>query len=69
MNDHEGRIICSMCAGVWILLGVELTHSASLYQLNDVLGGCRLVKATPKGFTDQRVGRCVVPTLASVDLC
>jgi hypothetical protein len=50
------------------LLGVELSHSVSLYQLNDVLEGCRSVEAIPEGFTDLRVGRCVVPTLASMDL-
>jgi hypothetical protein len=49
------------------LVGVELSHSVSLYQLNDVLEGCRSVEAIPEGFTDLRAGRCVVPTLASMD--
>jgi hypothetical protein len=51
------------------LLGKELARSASLYQLDGVLEGCRLVKVMPEGFTDQRVGRCVVPALASMHLC
>jgi hypothetical protein len=50
------------------LLGMELAHSVSLYQLNDVLEGCRPVEAIPEGFIDLRAGRCVVPTLASMDL-
>jgi hypothetical protein len=48
------------------LLGMEL---ACLYQLDDVLEGCRSVKSMVKGFTDQRVGRCMVPTLTSMDFC
>jgi hypothetical protein len=50
------------------LLGMELALILSLYQLDDVLEGCRLVKAMPKGFTDQCAGRCVVPTLSPMDL-
>jgi hypothetical protein len=45
------------------LLDVELTCLAGLYQLNDVLESYRPVKSVLKGFTDQRVGRCMVPTL------
>jgi hypothetical protein len=50
------------------LLGIKLACSASLYQLDDILEGCRPVKAMPKGFTDQRVRWCMVATLASMDL-
>jgi hypothetical protein len=35
------------------LLGVKLARHASLYPLDDVLEGCRLVKAVLEGFTDQ----------------
>jgi hypothetical protein len=38
------------------LLGIKLAHLASLYQLDGILQGCRLVKVMPKGFTDQRTG-------------
>jgi hypothetical protein len=48
---------------------MKLKHSASLYQLNGVLEGCRLVKVVPEGFTKQRVRRCMVPALTSMDLC
>jgi hypothetical protein len=48
-NNHEGGIICSIYAGVWIRL-------ASLYQLDGILKGCRLVEAMLKGFTDQCEG-------------
>jgi hypothetical protein len=51
------------------LLGVKLAHAVGLYQLDDVLGGCRLVKPMPKGFTDQCAGRRMILTLASMDLC
>jgi hypothetical protein len=51
------------------LLGVELARFASIYQLDGILEGCMSVKATLEGFTDQCVGRCVVPTLASMYLC
>jgi hypothetical protein len=49
------------------LLGVEMTHLAGLYQFNDVLQSCRPLKSVPKGFTDQRTGRCMVPTLTSMN--
>jgi hypothetical protein len=48
---------------------VELTRLAGLYQLNGVLESCRPVKSVSKGFTDQRVGRCMVPTLTSMNFC
>jgi hypothetical protein len=51
------------------LLDVELTCLADLYQLDDVLESCRPVKFMPKGFADQRAGRCVVPTLISMNFC
>jgi hypothetical protein len=47
---------------------MELACSGSLYQLNGVLEGCRPVKAMLEGFTDQRVGRSMVPALTSMDL-
>jgi hypothetical protein len=51
------------------LLSAELARSASLYQLNGVLEGCTLVEVVLKGFADHHAGRCVVPTLTSMDLC
>jgi hypothetical protein len=48
---------------------MELARFTSLYQLDGILEGCRPVEALLKGFADQRAGRCVVPTLASVNLC
>jgi hypothetical protein len=54
-NGHEGGIICSICAGVWIHLAWNY-HVSSLYQLDDILQGCRPVEVMTKGFTDQRVG-------------
>jgi hypothetical protein len=48
---------------------MKLACVTGLYQLDGVLEGCRPVKSVPKGFTDQRVERCVIPTLASMDLC
>jgi hypothetical protein len=48
---------------------MELTCLAGLYQLDDILESCRPVKSMLKGFTDQRVGRCMVPTLTSMDFC
>jgi hypothetical protein len=51
------------------LLGVELTCLTGLYQLNDVLESYRPVKSVPKGFTDQRARRCMVPTLTSMNFC
>jgi hypothetical protein len=50
------------------LLGVKLTRPAVPYQFDGILEGCRPVKSVPKGFTDQRVGRCMVPALASMDI-
>jgi hypothetical protein len=50
------------------LLGVKLARPVGLYQLNDILEGCRLVKAVLKGLTNHRAGRHVIPTLASMDL-
>jgi hypothetical protein len=47
---------------------MELACPASLYQLDGVLEGYRPVKSMMKGFTDQRVGRCLVLTLTSMDL-
>jgi hypothetical protein len=49
------------------LLGVELTRLAGLYQLDGVLESCRPVKSVLKGFTNQRAGRYVVPTLTSMN--
>jgi hypothetical protein len=51
------------------LLGVKLTCPAAPYQFDGVLEGCRPVKSVPKGFADQRAGRCVVPALTSMDIC
>jgi hypothetical protein len=51
------------------LLDVELTCLAGLYQLDGVLESCRLVKSVPKGFTDQRAKRCMVPTLTFMNFC
>jgi hypothetical protein len=51
------------------LLGVKLTRPTDLYQLDGVLEGYRRVKAVPKDFTNQCVGRRVIPTLASMDIC
>jgi hypothetical protein len=48
---------------------VKLSRATGLYQLDDILEGCRLVKSMRKDFTDQRAGRCMIPTLASMDLC
>jgi hypothetical protein len=50
------------------LLGMKLACPASLYQLDDILENRRPVKAVPKGFTKQHVGRCMVPALTSMDL-
>jgi hypothetical protein len=51
------------------LLGLKLAHAVGLYQLDGVLEGYRSVKPMPKGFTDQRAERRMIPTLASMDLC
>jgi hypothetical protein len=48
---------------------MKLARVIGLYQVDDVLEGGRPVKSMPKGFTDQRAGRCMIPTLASMDLC
>jgi hypothetical protein len=41
---------------------------AGLYQLDGILESRRPVKAATKGFTNQHVKRCMVPTIASMDL-
>jgi hypothetical protein len=51
------------------LLGVKLAPTAGLYQVDGVLEGYRPVKSMSKGFTDQRVGRHMIPTLTPMDLC
>jgi hypothetical protein len=51
------------------LLGVEVTRLAGLHQLDCILESCRPVKSVLKDFTDQRAGRCVVPTFASMNFC
>jgi hypothetical protein len=48
---------------------MELAYLTGLYQLDGVLEGCRPVKSMPKGLTDQRAERCMVPALTSMDLC
>jgi hypothetical protein len=50
------------------LLSVKLAHATDLYQLDGVLEGCRPVKSVSKGFTDQRAGRHMISTLASMNL-
>jgi hypothetical protein len=50
------------------LLGMKLACSTSLYHLDSLMEGYRLVKAVPEGFTDRHARRCMVPTLASMDL-
>jgi hypothetical protein len=47
---------------------MKLACPAGLYQLDDILESRRPVKATPKGFTNQHAERCMVPTVASMDL-
>jgi hypothetical protein len=51
------------------LLGMKLARTTGLYQLNNILEGCRPVKSVLKGFIDQHAGRRMIPTLASMDLC
>jgi hypothetical protein len=51
------------------MFGMKLTRPTAPYQFNGVLEGCRPVKSVLKGFTDQRVGRCMVPALTSMDFC
>jgi hypothetical protein len=48
---------------------MKLAHPTSLYHFVGILESHRPVKAMPEGFTDQRVGRCMVVTLTSMDLC
>jgi hypothetical protein len=48
---------------------MKLACPAGLYQLDNVLKGCRSVKAVLKGFTNKRVERRMILTLASMDLC
>jgi hypothetical protein len=47
---------------------MKLACPVGLYQLDGVLEGHRPVKAIPKGFTNQRAGRCMILALASMDL-
>jgi hypothetical protein len=47
---------------------MKMACPVSLYQLDGFLEGYRPVKAIPKGFTDQRAGRCMDVALASIDL-
>jgi hypothetical protein len=47
---------------------MKLACPAGLYHLDGILEGCRPLKAMLKGFTNQRVGRCMVQTLTSMDL-
>jgi hypothetical protein len=51
------------------LFDMELACHVGIYQLDGILEGCRPVKYVPKGFTDQRAGRCMVLALTSMDLC
>jgi hypothetical protein len=50
------------------VLGMELAHPASLYQLDSILDSCRRVKAMPKGCITQCGGICIFAALASMDL-
>jgi hypothetical protein len=50
------------------LLGMKLARPTSLYELGSILKGRRPVKVVLKGFTNQCVGRHVIPTLTSMDL-
>jgi hypothetical protein len=63
-RDHLHRL----CQHV-DLLGMELTRLTGLYQLDDVLESYRPLKSVPKGFTNQRAERCMVPTLTSMNFC
>jgi hypothetical protein len=47
---------------------MKLACHVGLYQLDDILESSRPVEVMLKGFTNQRAGRCMVPTLASMDL-
>jgi hypothetical protein len=51
------------------LLDVKLACPMGLYQLDDVLKGCRPVKAMLKGFTNQHTRRCMISILTSMELC
>jgi hypothetical protein len=51
------------------LLGMELACLAGLHQLDGILKGCRPVKSMLKGFIDQRMKRCMVSALTSMNLC
>jgi hypothetical protein len=48
---------------------MKLECAAGPYQLDGVLEGCRPVKSISKDFIDQRAGRHMISTLASMDLC
>jgi hypothetical protein len=48
---------------------MKLARLASLYQLDGILKGCRLVEAISKGFTDQCAVWSMVAAPASMDLC
>jgi hypothetical protein len=48
---------------------MKLARATGFYQLDGVLEGGRPIKSMLKGFTDQRVGRRMIPTLTSMDLC
>jgi hypothetical protein len=56
-----------MCRYVDLLV-MELTRLTGLYQLDGILESCRPVKSVPKGFSNQHAGRCMVPTLTSMNL-
>jgi hypothetical protein len=47
---------------------MELACLTGLYQLDGVLEGHKPIKFVLKGFTDKRAGRCMVPSLTSMDL-
>jgi hypothetical protein len=68
-KGHEGREYLQCLRWHVDLHGVELACLAGLHQLDGVLKGRRPVKSMLKGFTDQCVGRCMVPALTSMDLC
>jgi hypothetical protein len=54
MAMRAGSFVASVpvCGSAWC----GTARLTSLYQLDDVLEGYRLVEAMPKGFTNQRVG-------------
>jgi hypothetical protein len=47
---------------------MELTCPAGFYQLDGILESRKPVEVVMKCLTNQRVGRCMVLTLASMDL-